>query len=77
MINDKESLDWRILKLDDLFIHFKDQEDEMRQEESFEEDPELLFNVDNLNLLGILYCKCEPKIRVTKFYELLQPGLEE
>ena len=48
-----------------------------RQDESMEEDPELTFRVDELNLLGILYCKCEPEIRAERFYSFLQPGLEE
>ena len=48
-----------------------------RTEESFEEDPELTFRVDELNLLGILYCKCEPDVRAERFYAFLQPGLEE
>ena len=41
-------------------LKVKEDEDMNRQEESFEEDPELTFRVDELNLLGILYCKCEP-----------------
>ena len=45
---------------DNIFVYFKEDEDMNRQEESFEEDPELTFRVDELNLLGILYCKCEP-----------------
>jgi len=48
-----------------------------RKEKSLEEDPELTFRVDELNLLGILYCKCEPEVRADRFYSFLQPGLEE
>ena len=33
--------------------------------------------MDELNLLGLLYCKCEPAVRVERFYAFLQPGLEE
>ena len=37
----------------------------------------MTFRVDELNLLGILYCKCDPKTRIDRFYSFLQPGLEE
>ena len=73
ILKDKESLDWRILTYEDVFI--VDGED--RELESMEEDPDLTFRVAELQLLGLLYCKCEPKIRVQKFYEFFQPGLEE
>ena len=62
---------------DNIFRVFQDESDPFRQEESFEEDPELTFRVDELFLLGILYCKCEASVRVEKFYSFLQPGLEE
>ena len=39
---------------------YQDDDDHYRQEESFEEDPQLTFRVDELNFLGILYCKCDP-----------------
>ena len=77
MINDKTSLDWRLLMQDNIFIVIQDDEDHLRAEESFEEDPELTFRVDELNLLGLLYCKCEPAERIEKFFTFLQPGLEE
>ena len=38
MINDKNSLDWRLLMQDNIFVVYKDEEDKFRQEESFEED---------------------------------------
>ena len=41
------------------------------------EENELTFRVDELNLLGILYCKCEPAVRAERFYTFLQPGLDE
>ena len=56
---------------------FRDEDDMYRAEESFEEDPEMTFRVDELNLLGLMYCKCEPKVRVERFYAFLQPGLED
>ena len=62
---------------DNIFVVYKDEEDKFRQEESFEEDYQLTFRVDELNLLGILYCKCEPDVRTERFYGFLQPGLEE
>ncbi len=71
MINDKTSLDWRLLMQDNIFVVIQDDEDHLRAEESFEEDPELTFRVDELSLLGILYCKCEPKVRVEKLYTFL------
>ena len=77
MLNDKESLDWRVLMYDNIFVYYKDEADENRQDESLEEDPELTFRVDELNLLGIMYCKCEPEVRAERFYAFLQPGLEE
>ena len=60
MLNDKTSLDWRLLMQDNIFVVYQDDDDHYRQEESFEEDPQLTFRVDELNLLGILYCKCDP-----------------
>ena len=42
-----------------------------------EEDPSLTFKVQELMILGILYCKATPRARVKKFYDLLQPGLED
>lgn len=77
MINDKKSLDWRLLMQDNIFIVMQDEDDHYRAEESFEDDPELTFRVDELNLLGLLYCKCSMEERVEKFYTFLQPGLEE
>ena len=71
MINDKTSLDWRLLMQDNIFRVFKDDQDYNRHDESVEEDPELTFRVDELNLLGILYCKCEPEIRAERFYAFL------
>lgn len=62
---------------DNIFIDIQDEEDHYREEESAEEDPELAFRVDELNLFGLLYCKCEPEVRVERFYSFLQPGLEE
>ena len=60
MLNDKTSLDWRLLMQDNIFVVYQDDDDHYRQEESFEEDPQLTFRVNELNLLGILYCKCDP-----------------
>ena len=77
MINDKKSLDWRMLMQDNIFRYIKDDEDQNRKNESIEEDPELVFRVDELNLLGMLYCKCEPDVRAEHFYTFLQPGLDE
>ena len=71
MINDKESLDWRLLMQDNIFVVFQDETDHYREEESFEEDEGLTFRVDELNLLGLLYCKCEPKVRIERFYAFL------
>ena len=62
---------------DNIFLYFKDDADVQRTEESVEEDPELTFRVDELNLLGIMYCKCEPEVRAERFYSFLQPGLDE
>ena len=68
MMNDKDSLDHRLLMLDDIFILLEDEDDMVRDLESMEEDPELKFRVDELLLLGLIYCKSEPEVRVTKFY---------
>ena len=62
---------------DNIFVVFHDDADHYREEESFEEDEALTFRVDELNLLGILYCKCEPEVRAERFYAFLQPGLDE
>ena len=77
MINDKTSLDWRLLMQDNIFVANRDDDDNYREEESVEEDPELTFRVDELNLLGLMYCKCEPAVRIERFYAFLQPGLED
>ena len=77
MLEDKQSLDWRLLMVDDIFVVIQDEHDNYREAESFEEDPELTFRVAELNLLGLLYCKCEQKERVERFYMFLQPGLED
>ena len=77
MLNDKTSLDWRLIMQDNIFIYYKDEADANREIDSIEEDPELTFRVDELNLLGILYCKCEPEVRAERFYSFLQPGLDE
>ena len=77
MLNDKTSLDWRLLMQDNIFVVYQDEDDHYRQESSVEEDPQLTFRVDELNLLGILYCKCDPQMRIDRFYSFLQPGLEE
>ena len=37
----------------------------------------MTFRVDELCLLGILYCKCDARTRTEHFYTFLQPGLEE
>ena len=62
---------------DNIFRVFQNEEDHYREEESFEEDDQLTFRVDELNLLGILYCKCEPQVRAERFYAFLQPGLDD
>ena len=77
MINDKTSLDWRLLMQDNIFVNRPDDDDHYREEESEQEDPELTFRVDELNLLGLMYCKCEPAVRIERFYAFLQPGLED
>ena len=73
ILTNKQSLDWRILTHNDIFVIDCDD----RELESMEEDPDLTFRVAELQLLGLMYCKCEPKIRVQKFYEFFQPGLED
>ena len=69
ILENKESVDWRMMVLDDVFILHDEDDDEGRDPESMEDDPELTFRVPELQLLGLLYCKCEPKIRIRKFYE--------
>ena len=71
MLSDKESLDWRVLMQDNIFVVMHDEYDHYREEESFEEDDALTFRVDELNLFGILYCKCEPHVRAERFYSFL------
>ena len=46
-------------------------DEEDRDLDSMEEDPELAFKVDALMLLGILYCRTSPRIRIKKFYSML------
>ena len=77
ILNDKTSLDWRLLMQDNIFVVFTDDSDHFREEESFEEDDQLTFRVDELNLLGLLYCKCEKTVRAERFYAFLQPGLDD
>ena len=65
ILTNKDSLDWRLLMLHDIFLMVDDMDsDEEREIESMEEDPELTFRVAELQLLGLLYCKCEPKVRI-------------
>ena len=71
MINDKSSLDWRLLTQDNIFIVLDEEEDHFRSDDSLEEDPELTFRVDELNLLGLLYCKCDLAERIERFYTFL------
>ena len=54
-----------------------DDEEEMRDIDSMEEDPELTFKVDELLLLGILYCRSSPRNRIRKFYSVLQTGMDD
>jgi hypothetical protein len=44
---------------------------------ALEEDPHLSFKVQNMLLFGILYCQADPLVRIRKFYELAQNGLQE
>ena len=62
---------------DDIFLDLDEDESQERGLTSMEEDPDLTFKVAELHLLGLLYCKCEPKDRVDKFYYFFQIGLEE
>ena len=59
-----------------LFVLAEDEE-EMRDIDSMEEDPELTFKVDELLLLGILYCRASPRNRIRKFYSVLQTGMDD
>ena len=71
ILKDKESLDWRLLTTDDLFCDLKDENGDIRDADSYEEDPNLEFQVNHLILLGLLYCKGEPELRVERFYQFL------
>ena len=46
-------------------------------EEIDEYDPELAFKVEEMMLLGILYCRAQPRKRINKLYSLLQSGLDD
>ena len=43
ILKDKESLDWRLLTTDDLFCNLKDENGDIRDADSYEEDPNLEF----------------------------------
>ena len=60
-----------------LFVELPEGDVEGRDLDSMEEDPELAFKVDALMLLGVLYCRTAPRIRIKKFYSMLQPGLDD
>ena len=77
ILEDKTSLDWRMLMAGDLFLMHNDEDDEVRDQESIEEDPTLQFRVAELNLLGLMYCKCDATYRIKSFFDFFQPGLED
>ena len=70
--NGERSLDWKLMMTPGLFVQPQSSGGGI----IFEDDPELTFKVNELMLLGILYCCATPMKKTKKFYSLLQSGLD-
>ena len=82
MVTDETSLDWRLLMQENIFkLNSNDVESAPAAAEDMVSDVQeidkIKFRVENLLLLGIMYCKCDRKERVEAFYLHLVPGLED
>ena len=84
MVTDETSLDWRLLMQENIFKLNSNDIDNYRRKRAEaagdvvadgEEVDKIKFRVENLLLLGIMYCKCDRQQRVENFYMHLVPGL--